>query len=168
MKKRQAVFRGELISVFRGLKTLPDKRQAYMEEVEHPGAALMVPMKCGKVVFIRQYRPVIGKAIWELPAGIFSRGESPAECAMRELEEETGYVPGALAKIGEIYTSPGFCNEKIYVFKAECVSRKPAKRDEHELISVRTFSPEQVKSMLARGKITDAKTISALALAGIV
>ena len=168
MKSKESVFRGKLIKVFRGMKTLPDKRKAYMEEVSHPGAALMVPFKDGDVVMIRQYRAVIGEYIWELPAGIFSPGESPAQCAKRELEEETGYVPARTIKLGVIYTSPGFCDEKIHVFKTLCGKRKPVKRDEHEIMTVRKLSPDAVRSMFTNGRITDSKTISALALAGVI
>lgn len=168
MKNKEMVFKGKLISVYRGMKTLPDKRRAYMEEVSHPGAALVVPFKDGKIVFIRQYRAVIGKYIWELPAGVFSAGEAPLECAIRELEEETGYSSERTAKLGMIYTSPGFCDERIYIFKTRCGKRNPVNRDEHEIMTVRSFSARDVKSMVKNGRITDSKTISALALAGVI
>ncbi len=169
MKKKSSVFfRGKLIELRRGLKTLPDKRKVYMEEVSHPGASLTVPVKDGKIIFIRQYRAVVDEYIWELPAGILSPGERPVECAVRELEEETGYLSLSVVKLGAIYTSPGFCDEKINVFLAVCGERGPVKRDEHEMITVRKFSPDQVRKMLKNGRITDSKTISALAMAGVL
>ena len=168
MKKKEIVFKGKLIDVYRGIKPLPDKRQVYLEEVSHPGAALMVPFRSRDVVFVRQYRAVVGGYLWELPAGVLFERERPVDCARRELEEETGYVPARTVKLGVIYTSPGFCNEKIHIFKGICGKRKPARRDEHEIMTVRAFSPSCVKSMLKNGRITDSKTISALALAGVI
>lgn len=168
MKNREIVYRGKLINVYRGMKTMPDKRKSYFEEVCHPGAALMVPFKDGKLVFIRQYRAVIDEYIWELPAGGFSPGELPSTCAKRELEEETGYAAGRIRKLGVIYTSPGFCDEKIHIFQTVCGKRKPVNRDDNEVMTVRMFSPEAVKRLFASGKITDSKTICALALAGVI
>lgn len=168
MKNSEIIFRGKLISVYRGMKAMPYKGKSYFEEVRHPGAALMVPFKDGKLVFIRQYRAVIDQYIWELPAGGFSPGEIPVLCAKRELQEETGYVAGRTVKLGVIYTSPGFCDEKIHIFQTVCGKREPVKRDDNEVISVRLFSPDAVKKLFASGKITDSKTISALALAGVL
>lgn len=168
MNRKKPIFKGKLFNVYCGLKKLPDKRKAYMEEVSHPGAALMVAFKDKKIVFIRQYRAVIDEYIWELPAGMFLGEEDPLECAKRELEEETGYTSGQILKLGTIFTSPGFCDEKIHVFKTICGKRRKTKRDEYEIMTVRLFSRDKIRSMLKRGKITDSKTISALALAGVV
>jgi ADP-ribose pyrophosphatase len=168
MAKRKCIFKGRVFDLYTGTKVLPDKRKVYIEEVAHPGASLIVPFKGDRLVFIRQFRPVIGKFIWEIPAGTLSPGESPLVCARRELLEETGYSAARLKKLGYIYTTPGFCNEKISVFMAVCGKRGSVERDEDELMSVRTFSRAQVKKMLSNGRISDAKTIAALALAGVV
>jgi ADP-ribose pyrophosphatase len=165
---RKNVFNGKLIKVYCGEKELPDRRRVCMEEVSHPGGALMVAFTDNRVVFVRQYRAVIDRYIWELPAGLSSGRETPSECAGRELEEETGYVAGRIYKLGVIYTSPGFCDEAIHVFKTVCAKKKPANRDEHEVITVRSFSVPAVKSMVRNGRIVDSKTISALALASII
>ena len=120
--RRKKVFSGRLLKVFKGTKRLPNGIEAYFEEVDHPGAALIVPFIKEKIVFIRQYRGVIGKYIWELPAGTLDPGETPYACAKREVEEETGCRVKSLEKVGIIFTTPGYSNEKICVFKAECVS----------------------------------------------
>jgi ADP-ribose pyrophosphatase len=166
--KKKKIFEGRVFSVSTGKKVLPDKRKVYIEEVSHPGASLIVPLRGEGVVFIRQFRPVIDRYIWEIPAGTLSPGEAPADCARRELQEETGYTADSMRDLGYIFTTPGFCDEKISVFKAVCGKRKAVKRDEDELITVRTFSRTEIKKMLFNGRITDAKTIAALALAGIL
>lgn len=162
------MFGGRIIRLFAGKKTLPNGKKAYIEEVDHPGAALIVPFASGKMVFVRQYRAVIDKYIWELPAGIIDRGETPYACAKREIAEETGYSVRNLRRIGVIYTSPGFCNEKIHIFRADCGARKAPATEEHELLRVRHFSKKEVVSLFRSGKITDSKTIAALAFARVL
>ncbi|MGD2278539.1 MAG: NUDIX hydrolase [Candidatus Omnitrophota bacterium] len=165
---RKRIFSGKLIKFFTGKKRLPDGRDAYFEEIEHPGAALALATTGGKVVFIRQYRGVIGKYIWELPAGTIDRGETPYSCVKREITEETGYVAKKIKRIGTIYTSPGYSNEKIYIFKAECGQKKEVKTESDELLRVRLFTDKEIAKLFNSGKITDSKTIAALTLAGIL
>ena len=165
---REKVFRGRLFNVFRSKKILPNGVTGYFEEVDHPGAVIILPVFKGKIIFIRQYRAVIGKYIWELPAGKLDGAESPYSCARREIIEETGYRVKRLKKVGYIYTTPGFCNEKIHVFRADCANRKEAEREPDEIISVRHFTRKDVRRMFANGRIPDAKTISALCMTGVL
>jgi ADP-ribose pyrophosphatase len=164
----KSVFKGRLIRVRVGKKLLPGGRKAYFEEVTHPGAAVIIPFASGKIVFLRQYRGVIGKYIWELPAGTISRPETPYACAKREVAEETGYVVRDLKKVGFIYTSPGFCNEKIYIFKAECAAKKAPNMSEGELLRVKLFTRKEVVKLFEDGRINDSKTIAALAYTHII
>jgi ADP-ribose pyrophosphatase len=165
---RKKIFNGRLIKVFKGKKKLPNGREAYFEEVIHPGAALVVPFIKGKIVFIRQYRGLIKKYIWELPAGTLAPGETPYSCAKREITEETGYRVKGLKRIGVIHSSPGFCNEKIYIFRADCVSKGVSCVGEDELIKVKRFSAGEVRRLFKSGRISDSKTIAALTFAGIL
>jgi ADP-ribose pyrophosphatase len=165
MKK---VFDGHLISVYSGKKRLRSGKRSYFEEVKHPGAALVVPFTGGRVIMIRQLRPVVGGYLWELPAGTLEPGETPYACAKRETVEETGFTPGRLKKLGVIYTTPGFCDEKIHIYSAECAGREIARKDEDEVIREELFTPSRVRKLFSSGKIVDAKTISALSLAGII
>jgi len=103
--------------VFTGYKILPNGKSSYFEEVEHPGAVLIVPFIGEKVVLIKQYRGVIGKFIWELPAGKIDPPETPLACAKRESAEEIGYRIGDIKRLGFIYTTPGFSDEKIVIYK---------------------------------------------------
>ncbi|MEA3489831.1 MAG: NUDIX hydrolase [Candidatus Omnitrophota bacterium] len=166
--KREVVFGGCLFTVFKGRKRLPDGRNAYFEEIDHPGAALIIPFVKEKIIFIRQYRGVIEKYIWELPAGIIDPGETPYSCAKRELVEETGYEAEKIKKIGLIYTTPGFCNEKIHIFRADCKRDGTGKRDPDELIRVKQMTKDGVRRLFKNGRISDSKTIAALSFAGIL
>jgi ADP-ribose pyrophosphatase len=162
------VFKGRLLKVFKSRKTLPNGKEASIEEVEHPGAALIVPFVRRKIVFIRQYRPVIGKYIWELPAGTLDKGETPYACAKREIVEETGYGVKNVRKLGYIYTTPGFCNEKIHIFRADCEAKRSTSRECDEIMDVEVLDRRKVRELFAGGKINDSKTIAALSLAGII
>ena len=165
---RKRIFKGRIFRVFAGKKLLPNGVRAYFEEIDHPGASLIIPFVSERIVFIRQYRGVIGKYIWELPAGTIDRGETPYACAKREITEETGYHVRNLKKIGVVYSTPGFCNERIHIFRADCSEKKAQKTDRDELLRVELFSRKKVVGMFAAGKITDSKTIAALALSGII
>ena len=165
---RKKIFKGRIFRVFAGKKLLPNGVKAYFEEIDHPGASLIIPFVSDKIVFIRQYRGVIGRYIWELPAGTIDRGETPYACAKREIAEETGYRVRNLRKIGVVYSSPGFCNERIHIFRADCAEKDAQKTDKDELLRVKLFSRKRVVEMFAGGKITDSKTIAALAFSGII
>jgi len=165
---RKRIFNGKLLKVCISKLKLPNGKTGYFEEIIHPQASLVVPFAEGRIVFIRQYRAVINKYIWELPAGILKPGETPYACAKREITEETGYLVRNLKKIGKIYTSPGFCDEIIHVFKADCVSKGCPERDADELIRVRLIRKKEAIGLFRGGKIQDAKTITALAFAGII
>jgi ADP-ribose pyrophosphatase len=119
------------------------------------------------VVLIRQYRSAVGSDLWEIPAGTLDTGESPAECAARELEEETGYRAESLAPLAEFYTSPGFCDEIIYMYLAAgCTATGSQSLDDDEhIVESRTFPIDEALEMVSSGEIRDGKTIVGLNLA---
>ena len=168
MYRRKKVFDGRLLQVYEGRKGLPNGKTGFFEEIEHPGASIVVPFYRKKIILIRQYRAVIGRYIWELPAGTLDPGESPYACAKREIIEETGYIAGKIRKIGYVFTTPGFCNEKIHVFRAECLERCSTRKDVDEIINVRLFRPEEIGKRFRKGLINDSKTIAALSFAGVL
>lgn len=165
---RKKIFDGRIFSVFKEEKTLPDGKKAYFEEVVHSGAALIVPFAGNRVVFLRQYRCVIGRYIWELPAGTLEKGETPYACAKREITEETGYAVKKLTRLGMIYTTPGFCNERIYIYRAECGKRGTPCLDAEEYIKIKHFTRREIRVLFKKGKINDSKTIAALSYAGVL
>jgi ADP-ribose pyrophosphatase len=162
MKK---VFRGRLLKVYVKKVRLPNGYKATFEMVRHPGAILVVPfINKNTVIMLRQLRPVIEKFIYELPAGTIDKGEAPASCARREIIEETGYSAKRLTFLGAIYPVPGYSTEKIYIYKAEGLSKKDRVAEKDEVIENHFMSKAEVRRLFKRGRITDAKTIAALAM----
>ena len=139
---------------------LDDGQPATREIVEHAGATAIVPLLEGnQVVLVRQYRYPIGLNLLEIPAGTLESGESPNECARRELEEETGFKCEELNKILECYVAPGYSTEKIHFYLARKLSKGHSNPDEDERINVEIISLAEVVNKIRNGEICDAKTI---------
>jgi len=157
------VHRGRLLTVQVLSFTDPQGRLIEREVVRHPGAVLIVPwLKENRLVLLRNQRLVVNECLWELPAGTLEPGEEPAEAARRELAQETGYQAGTIFKLGEFYTSPGFCDELIKVFVARDLRFVGQQLDEGEEIEVRVMEQAQALAMVDDGRIRDAKTIAGL------
>ncbi len=160
----QTVFEGRLISVRVDEVELPDGGQARREVVIHPGAAAIVPLlPDGRVVMIRQYRHPTGATLYELPAGVLGAGESPLDCARRELAEETGYQAENLRLLFSTYLSPGFSSEIIHIFVA--TGLRPAtgaSLDEDERLELVTLPLDEAVAMVRRGEVQNAAAICGL------
>jgi ADP-ribose pyrophosphatase len=156
------VFRTRRLSVETREITYPDGRSAEGVLV-HPGDAVAILPQCGNSTWllIRQYRFAIDSYIFEAPAGTMEPGESPEETAGRELIEETGFEAGTFINRGFIYTTPGFTDEKIYLFEARDLTPSDRfSRDEDEYIELARVSGPDLLAMCRDGRIADAKTIS--------
>lgn len=161
---RKEIFDGKLLHVYLDDVKLAGKDRK-REVVLHGGAAAIIPVtEDGKILFVRQYRYAAEQEMLEIPAGKLDPGESADICAARELEEETGYT-GTLKKLGHVYTTPGFCNEKIDLYLADHLKKTHQHLDEGEFLDVVPFPLDEVKEMIRSGKIIDAKTLSAFAIA---
>ena len=145
---------------------LPDGRRTRIEVIRHPGSSAIVPVRADhSVLLLNQYRPAIGRFIWEIPAGTMHRGEDPLDCAKRELQEECGVRGNRFEKIGEILVAPGYSDERIHLYLAtELVSSKQ-RLDEDECLEVRSFSMEMAMEMIMKGEIQDAMSIAGLTFA---
>jgi len=131
--------------------------------VAHPGDAVVILPSCGNSCrhLIRQYRFAVDSFILEAPAGKMEDGESPHDAAHRELIEETGLQAAELIEKGWIYTTPGFSDEKLYLFEARGLIPSDAfARDEDEVIELVTYADADLEAMCLDGRISDAKTIS--------
>jgi len=141
-------------------------RPARREVVRHPGAAAAVPCLPGaKIVLVRQYRYAPDTWLWEIPAGILEPDETPEHCAARELSEETGYRAGRLSLLATLHSSPGFSDEVISIFRADGLKPGEARPDPGESFEVRIFDILEAVEMIARGEITDSKTVAGILLA---
>jgi ADP-ribose pyrophosphatase len=170
VKSGRSVFKGKiLLDVRVGKLTLPNGNAVTIESIKHPGAACIVPfLSKYKIIMIRQYRPVVDEYIWEIPAGTLKKGERPLQCAKRELVEETGYSAGRIRLAGFIYTTPGFTNEGIYIYRAESLKKEDIAPEDDEVLSAKALSITEIRKMFKSRRIIDAKTIAGLAMCGVI
>ncbi len=146
---------------------LPNGLTMRISYIRHRGAVIIVPfLTRNKIVFMRQFRPVLNKHIFELPAGTIDPDESLMTCAKRELKEETGLSAKSLKKLGQIYPVPGYSTEIIYIFKAENLVQGEALPEEYEVIENIPMTKAEVRTMFRKGVLQDAKSICALAHCG--
>lgn len=161
----ERIYYGRLIGLRRDKVQLPDGRTSIREVVVHPGAVAIVPLlDDGKVVLVRQYRHAVGKILMEIPAGTLHPNEAAEECALRELQEETGYTAGKLEHLTSMYLAPGYSTELLHVFLATKLSPASGEKDEDEFVAPVAVPLEEVISQIGEGKIQDAKTVAALLL----
>jgi ADP-ribose pyrophosphatase len=154
----RTVYAGRLLSV-----TVERWGEHEREIVEHPGAVAIVAVdRDGCVTLVRQLREATGGELLELPAGTLNAGESPLESARRELAEETGLTGGEWREAATLWTTPGFCRERMTLFVAEGVEEGTAHPDEDEAFELVRWPVAEVGARL--GEIEDAKTLVGLLL----
>jgi len=120
MSQGKKIFHGRLLQLYFRQIRLPNGFTTGIEVIKHPGAALIIPfINSDTLLMLRQLRPVIGRYLYELPAGTRSKGETARACALREVIEETGYSAGWLKRLGMIYPVPGYSTERIDIFAAK-------------------------------------------------
>lgn len=159
------VHRSYLFEVRRLRVALPDGREIQRDLIQHPGAALVLPLlPDGSMVLIRNHRFAAGKFLRELPCGTLDQGEAPPTCAARELTEETGYTAGRIEPLGQFYSCPGYSSEIIYAFLATDLTPGPQHLEGDEEISVEVLPDAVVRRMVASNEITDGKTLAALGM----
>ena len=160
---RQEMYKGRIIDVVCDEITLPDGRAAYREMVVHGGASAIIPIDSeGKLILVRQYRHPAGELVLEIPAGMLEKGEDPAVCAARELEEETGFRSADIRFLFSMYSAIGFCNEVLYIYLAKDLEPGTMKLDEDEFVTVEHYTLPQAIDMIFSGGIKDSKTIAAI------
>ena len=161
----QKVFAGRVFNVT--VDTVREGELTYQREVvHHHGSAVILPVfDDGTVELVRQYRHPAVRYLLEAPAGTLAEGERPEDGAARELQEELGLVAGSLEKLSEFFVSPGFCEEKMWVFLATELTEGKQNPDEDEVLDVVRLPLTEALEMISSNEIQDAKTIIALMLA---
>jgi len=161
----QKVFDGRVFKVT--IDTVSEGELTYQREVvHHSGSAVIVPVHDdGTVVLVRQYRHPAVRYLLEVPAGTLDDGERPEAGAARELEEELGLVAERLEKLSEFFVSPGFLEEKMWVYLATGLSEGKLNPDADEVLDIVRLPIGDALEMITSGEIQDAKTIIGLILA---
>ena len=145
----------------------PGGVRAVREVVRHRGSVAALPVHDdGRVVLLRQYRYAVDQPVWELPAGRLDQGETAPEGARRELEEEVGLRPARLESLCVFFTTPGFCDEVMHLFRATGLTEVPPRPEADERIEIGTFPLEEARAMIRRGEVREGKTLVALLLEG--
>lgn len=162
----EPIYSGRVVKLAVDTVELPNGHLSKRELVRHPGAVAIVAVDSdGRLVMVEQYRYATGKVLLEIPAGTLNPGEDPDRCAHRELQEEVGYKPGALTKLGAIYLAPGYSTELIHLYLATDLTESRLAGDDDEFIEISHLTVADVLAKIASNAIQDAKTISAVMLA---
>jgi ADP-ribose pyrophosphatase len=159
------VFDGNVFDVT--VDTIQEGELIYQRDVvRHPGSAVIVPVFAdGTVALVKQYRHPTVRDLLEIPAGTLDEGEKPEVGAARELEEELGVVAGKMEKLSEFFVSPGFCEEKMWVYLATELTEGKQLLDDDEILEIVRLPIASALELITSGEIQDAKTIIGLMLA---
>jgi len=155
---RRHIWQGPSWSLQEVNLSYPDGATVRRGLVQHPGSVLLIPLLDERVLMIRQFRLALGQDLLELPAGTRHPDETYAQCAQRELREETGYRAGTLTPLGYLWLAPGISNERMEIFLAEALEPDPLPGDRDETIRVETFAPRDVGRLALAGELPDAKS----------
>ncbi len=163
----ELIFDGRVVKLYKDTIELPTGKQSFREVVKHAGGVVILAVKDDKILLVKQFRYPFKEIMYELPAGKLEAGEDPFEAAKRELEEETGYCANKWTDLGYVYTSPGYSDEKLYLYKAENLKFTHCHPDDGEIIQAFEYKYDDVLKMINNGEINDAKTLCALLKAEI-
>ncbi|MBU5594281.1 NUDIX hydrolase [Amphibacillus sp. MSJ-3] len=161
----EQIFSGRMIDLFVDQVELPNGEYSTREIIRHPGAVAVIAITDDhKLVMVEQYRKPLERSILEIPAGKLDPGEDPADTAIRELEEETGYTTDKLTFITSFYTSPGFADEILYLYLAEQlkVAKNGRETDDDEFVEVFEYGLDELVNFEATQRIHDIKTSYAI------
>ncbi|HEY3319700.1 MAG TPA: NUDIX hydrolase [Planctomycetota bacterium] len=163
--KQRTVLKSRVFTVREETWRAPNGSTFDRHTIQHPGAVAIVPFDSdGRVLMIRQFRPAANTWLLEIPAGTLERREKPLACAKRELIEETGFRARKWQRMGAIYTAPGFCSERIHLFRAWDLKAAFAEKDEDEHIELAAMTLPEIHRAIRSGRICDGKTLSAMML----
>lgn len=164
--KCERIYEGKILNLKIETVELPDMKYSKREIIEHPNGVAVIPILDGSnMIMVKQYRKAVEKIMLEIPAGLLEVNEEPREAALRELREETGYDSEKLKYIMEFYTSPGYCDEKVYLFLATDLKKGDWMPEPGEIIEHEIYPIADLVKMVNRGEIVDSKTIIGINIA---
>ena len=159
----EMVYQGRVFGLRRDEVVEPSGVRTTREVITHPGSVVVLPvLPDGRIVMIRQYRHATRQYLWELVAGRKEPEETPKQGAARELLEETGYRAKRLKVFLDVFPTPGFLEERMYLLLAEGLTAGKAQPEEDEKIEVRPFKLKELKQMIKSGRLRDAKSIAGI------
>lgn len=164
VSNEKTIYNGKIITVKTESLELPDGKIVVRERVLHQPAVGMIAIHNNQVILVKQYRTGIHDFICEIPAGLLENDEDPKTCALRELQEETGFSSNSVTFLGKFYLSPGYSNELIYLYLCEDLYKSPKKGDDDEFIELSYLPIDKISSFLNNYECNDIKTALALSL----
>ena len=157
------IYKGRVFGVRRDEVLEPGGLRTTREVITHPGSVVVLPvLPDRRIILIRQYRHATRQFLWELVAGRIDEGENPRQAAARELIEETGYRAKRFRVFLDVFPTPGFLEERMYILLAEGVTVGEAEPEDDEQITSRAFTRRELDSMIHRGRLHDAKSVAGL------
>ena len=161
--RSEIIYQGRVFGVRRDEVREPDGLRATREVITHPGSVVVLPiLPDGRILLIRQYRHATRQYMWELVAGRIDSGESVRRAAARELIEETGYRARRFRVFLDMFPTPGFLEERMYILLAEKLTAGEAQPEEDEKITAKAFRRAELERMIRKNVLRDAKTIAGL------
>jgi len=162
----EKIFTGVVFAIERDRLKEENGFEIVREVVRHPGGAGCLPLfDDGRVALVKQYRHPARCELLEIPAGKIEAGETPMESAARELEQEIGFRAGRIEHLADFYSTPGFCEERLYVYLATELTPVEQNLDHDEFVEIVYLPLAEAVAMAARNELEDSKTIIALLLA---
>ena len=157
------IYNGPVFGLRRDEVIEPSGIRTTREVITHPGSVVVLPvLPDGQILLIQQYRHATRQYLWELVAGRFDAGESPKVAAARELIEETGYRAKRFRIFLDVFPTPGFLEERMFILLAEGLTAGEAQPEEDEKIISRAYNRKQLEEMIRSGKLRDAKSIAGI------
>ena len=161
--RSKIIYQGRVFGVRRDEVLEPSGLRTTREVITHPGSVVVLPvLPDRRIILIRQYRHATRQFLWELVAGRIDHGENPRRAAARELIEETGYRAKRFRIFLDVFPTPGFLEERMYILLAEGVTTGEAEPEDDEQITARAFTRRELESMIHRGRLHDAKSVAGL------
>jgi len=159
----KVIYKGAIFGIRRDEVIEPSGVRTTREVITHPGSVVVLPVLADKrIVMIRQYRHAAKQYLWELVAGRIDEGEAPRKAAARELMEETGYRAKRFKIFLDVFPTPGFLEERMYILLAEGLSEGQAQPEDDEKIVAKAYTRQELEEMMHQGKLRDAKSVAGL------